>query len=408
MIPKWLRRNLLSLAFLRKYIVVAIRAPQVTVPMLSGWYLLAMERFHLSPWLAVAVLPTLGSLMILLGTSRFADRISFWLRRLEAKPFKNLDDIKMDAQYVLYLRTFRTDAKAASLKFGLEDSTRIRTDMTTYHSEEELLAFTMKRAYGEVIALGDPEDMIELSRSRRFAIPYAGAKRLYVPDDEWRDAVKLLAGRASLVMVQVKEGRHTEWELEYVAKHVDPGKILLLLPMVPPGDRFKERIVSFFSGSPSLENAYQAYHAVASLRSSVDTSRVWRNTDQSEFFAVMYFNANLDAQLTFTKRWDTGVPFDSQNLVYILGLENFFALGGLPRQGSVSNGLGHDCCYTSMADPHERLLCLKSTQECNAGRQRLRDYTVKFESKGYPKWPLYQLPYCCPLCLEQRKSKGLD
>lgn len=158
--------------------------------------------------------------------TRFADRIS-------APTLVSADEAS--GPFVLYLRTFQSDHPAAAFHYGIFHTINEEATIT----DEQFLCSVMSRVYGKVIGLGSPRDRL----------PFPGAQRLYAADDSWQKAVQDLTGKASLVMIQLSEGRWIEWEISYVAKHIPLGRIVLLLPRRQLPTDYMARIYEYFVGS---------------------------------------------------------------------------------------------------------------------------------------------------------------
>lgn len=130
---------------------------------------------------------------------------------------------------VLYLRSFQDDPLTARIP----PTPRIQT-------EEEMLTNVL-REVGPVTAIGRPGG----------PLPEVGASRFYVSDAEWQQAVTDLLGRAVLVVARAGATDGLLWELEQIVSHVDPTRLVLLLPF--QGDEyetFRARSAIFPHGLP--------------------------------------------------------------------------------------------------------------------------------------------------------------
>ncbi|MEU3414635.1 hypothetical protein ABZ760_25835 [Streptomyces sp. NPDC006658] len=121
--------------------------------------------------------------------------------------------------YVLYLRSFSDDAAF--------DRVQDRVGSPVMHqffipgrSEEEQLAYAVKRL-GPLVAVGQPGE----------TLPYAGARRLYLPEDGWESVVSNMMSDARLVVLSLGPGRSTMWELVEAARILPPERLVLLAPM---------------------------------------------------------------------------------------------------------------------------------------------------------------------------------
>ncbi|MFI0374200.1 hypothetical protein ACH35V_40625 [Actinomadura sp. 1N219] len=121
--------------------------------------------------------------------------------------------------YVLYLRSFTDDAAF--------DRVQDRAGSPVMHhffipgrSEEEQLADAVKRL-GPLVAVGQPGE----------TLPYAGARRLYLPEVGWESVVSRMIADARLVVLSLGPGPGTMWELVEAARILPPERLVLLVPM---------------------------------------------------------------------------------------------------------------------------------------------------------------------------------
>lgn len=122
---------------------------------------------------------------------------------------------------VIFLRPFQEDER---LKFGQPIGPRTG-GISTGPSDRSRATYEPKiaRALGRVgpfVAVGRPGEKL----------PPFGAARLYVGDDQWQDVVTDLVTRASAVVLQPDASPGTVWEIQLVARIVDPRRLLLLVP----------------------------------------------------------------------------------------------------------------------------------------------------------------------------------
>jgi hypothetical protein len=127
---------------------------------------------------------------------------------------------------VLYLRSFGDDERRYRTPFFRNRGKRLSSPfellMGRFSTYEERLAHALKR-FGPVVAIGNPSD----------PTPALGASRAYVGDDEWKDRVMDLLGRAGLVVVQIGDSQGLAWEIAQVVARVEPERLLLSLPLEP-------------------------------------------------------------------------------------------------------------------------------------------------------------------------------
>ncbi|MFE7035443.1 hypothetical protein ACFU9Y_34560 [Streptomyces sp. NPDC057621] len=284
--------------------------------------------------------------------------------------------------FVLYLRQFPTDHKASKFQYGMSDVEESRTAYT----EEELLCLVMRRTFGQVVALGDPKEK---------GLPPVGAQRLYASDNQWRDCVKDLAPRASLVIIQLNEGRHVQWELEYASKNVSRDRIVLLIPRKIHDSEFLANVFKGFLRSPSLIAAY-AHHVGAIENFPEAVHGAW--VEQTEYFSVICFDSDGFAyhDSVYWEDWNTA---EVQNLAKSLGLQTLFSLNGIHDRISLMGG--HGCCGLPLTRPHLSMHCKESDLRCAT----LRSEVHLVNAVGvYPR-PVSNI--CCPLCFAER-VRGLE
>jgi hypothetical protein len=117
---------------------------------------------------------------------------------------------------VLYLRSFTDDETAATvdrMPGGVEVSA------LSIYSREEQLAGALS-AIGPVIAVGRPGE----------PLPYLGAARFYLPDDQWQAGVRRLMDLSQLVVLRLGVGEGLWWEVEQVRATQPAHKLVLLMP----------------------------------------------------------------------------------------------------------------------------------------------------------------------------------
>lgn len=307
-------------------------------------------------------------------------------RRLQTIPLHSTENI--DHPFVLYLRTFRSDPKAEQFHYGRRDREFLQTAWT----EEETLCHLVGRAVGEVIALGDPGEKF----------PIAGARRYYASDKEWRNIVRRLVPLASLLLIQLNEGKHTAEELEYASKNVPIDRIVLLVPQRRISDEYLQRFLEYFAPFPTFETAYQAHiEALEQLPAGLRGNSI----NQSEYFSVICFDAEGTAHHRVSNYDSTHSAADN-DLPTQMGLAYLFELLGVPTSGSRLAGLG--CCTIPLETSHSgQVGCTRTEKGCLERRARDAANKLKFEEKF--ERPLVdalersQRQYsCCPQCRVER------
>jgi hypothetical protein len=151
---------------------------------------------------------------------------------------------------VLYLRSFADDHTSATVD-RLPGSWE--TTVLNLHSREEQLAGALS-AFGPVIAVGRPGE----------PLPYLGAARFYVPDDQWRTEVRRLMELSQLIVLRLGPGEGLWWEVEQARRTQPPRKLVLLVPgewadltdrlaeqlgtplgVIPGGDAWTAAVITF-------------------------------------------------------------------------------------------------------------------------------------------------------------------
>lgn len=118
---------------------------------------------------------------------------------------------------ILYLRSFKDDPVAAKSKVLAKVFTR-RLEQTL-DTEEEQLSRAMNEL-GPFITIGRPGENL----------PELGAARIYVSDDEWRETVDALSGRAQFTVLRAGDTPGFWWEFRNTISRYSPEKLVLLIP----------------------------------------------------------------------------------------------------------------------------------------------------------------------------------
>lgn len=139
-----------------------------------------------------------------------------------------------DGPFVLYLRPFADDMTGAEM----EQLSRLATTpygfLASTRTLEEGVARLFRRV-GPLIAVGRPgEDL-----------PFAGARRFYLPLDDWQDTVRQLMLRARLVVLVTGPGPGTVWEFVEASRLLPPSRLLLAVFHDPPVyEEFRRAVAS--------------------------------------------------------------------------------------------------------------------------------------------------------------------
>jgi hypothetical protein len=113
---------------------------------------------------------------------------------------------------VVYLRPFIDDAlTAAGVDFEFKG--------IGLFTEEEQMAMVLGRV-GPFLAVGRPGQ----------SLPDAGAKRLYLSNEEWQAKVTELIQGARLVVLRPGSGEGIAWEAGTVLAHLSPEQLIILVP----------------------------------------------------------------------------------------------------------------------------------------------------------------------------------
>jgi hypothetical protein len=184
----------------------------ISVPQLRGMfdpYIVVGLAF------AAGIFLPLGALCYNYG--RKLDTITFdsdvYLSR-EAKKTNGDEDARPP---VLYLRSFLDDSiTAKSIKV---DSTLSSAPIPLTTTEEEVLTSILAEI-GPGVAIGEPGEKV----------PDLGMTRIYATDDKWQTTVLELMSRANLVVMRAGDTGGFWWEVQQIAQHIKPERLVFLLP----------------------------------------------------------------------------------------------------------------------------------------------------------------------------------
>ncbi|MFE0514178.1 hypothetical protein [Streptomyces sp. NPDC058964] len=134
--------------------------------------------------------------------------------------------------YSLYLRSFEDDLRRTALEeteFRAPGPGAVLPDFRlSGRTEEEQLAEALKPV-APMVAVGRPGE----------ALPLVGARRLYLPIDDWQDTVRDLMLRARLVVIAVGPGPGLLWELTEAVRLLPARRLVLLVPGRATYERFR-------------------------------------------------------------------------------------------------------------------------------------------------------------------------
>jgi len=122
---------------------------------------------------------------------------------------------------VIFLRPFREDRRTISNgPIGPQKGADVPAAAAEGRATIEPQIGSALRAIGPFVAVGQPGEWLA---------PF-GADRLYVDEDDWRSTVALLIENSGAIVIQPDATPSTYSELMFVARHVDPQRILMLVP----------------------------------------------------------------------------------------------------------------------------------------------------------------------------------
>ncbi|WP_328719324.1 hypothetical protein OHT52_07340 [Streptomyces sp. NBC_00247] len=139
-------------------------------------------------------------------------------------------DILHPGTFTLYLRPFKEDQAHTALKedmhMGGDPLSRTADPLggllflpVSNRDEEEHIADALK-PIGPLVAVGAPGEFL----------PFAGAVRMYLPQDSWHEEVSQLIARARLVTLTLGSSKGTVWELSESIRILPPQRLILMLP----------------------------------------------------------------------------------------------------------------------------------------------------------------------------------
>jgi hypothetical protein len=153
----------------------------------------------------------------------------YFYRLFQRKALRTtVEGVEMDERApVIYLRSFSQEELDDSLKEKIRDAFRGEpipgVANPTREQEQHNFAKYMNQI-GPFIAIGRPGE----------ALPFPGAKKVYVGDDEWQDVVSKWIDKAQTVVLEPRgAGQGMSWEITYVVAKVNPKRVLIILPRVP-------------------------------------------------------------------------------------------------------------------------------------------------------------------------------
>ncbi|MFD5052833.1 transferase [Streptomyces tendae] len=228
-------------------------------------------------WGPLAIVVLLGQTVVLIGMGNTVLRTGV---RYYDTVISSPDDLA-GRRYVLYLRSFRDDHRLARPHRIPLVGAWLAAAVSTGPGEEERIAAALSWA-GPLVGVGDPGERV----------PRAGARRMYLPRDDWQTPVSTLMRGASLVVIVLGKGAGTLWEIREAMRVLPPERLLLLVPM-------KERAYDEFRAlagdlAPGVLPPYRRSRALSSrVRGLVHFGPDWA----AEFVALRRPSSPLEDQL---------------------------------------------------------------------------------------------------------------
>jgi hypothetical protein len=170
-----------------------------------------------NPWwapLAVAALVAMGIALVSMGNAILRTGVQYF-DKVIASP----DDLT-PGRYVLYLRSFQDDRRLSRPHRLPLIGGWLTGAIALGEGEEERIRAALSWA-GPLVGVGTPGERV----------PRAGARRLYLPGDDWQDPVRTLMRGATLVVIMLGTGQGTLWEIREAMRILPPERLLLLVPM---------------------------------------------------------------------------------------------------------------------------------------------------------------------------------
>lgn len=131
--------------------------------------------------------------------------------------------------YVLYLRPFTQDLSAAGIAPAPAGGNSFAPVFRSGRTYEERLG-RMFREFGPLVAVGRPGEPLPGG---------SGARRTYLPLDDWKDTVRELIDNARLVILGAGPGPGTVWEYVEILRRGDPSRLMVLVTDPADYARFK-------------------------------------------------------------------------------------------------------------------------------------------------------------------------
>jgi len=189
----------------------AVGALMILVAPAAYWLArLNMAHVHSGNRLAVALLVGLGAAIGYTGLNVVRRG-----RRLGTRRYSVAEALEGHWP-VLYLRSFVADPATHAVRPVWAGGVPVNLD-----GEEELLTSVLRDAFGPVLAIGDPGDVL----------PELGAARIYGTDlTNWKPLVEKKIAAATHVCLRLGNGAGVRWELEQCLRKLRRERLVLLVP----------------------------------------------------------------------------------------------------------------------------------------------------------------------------------
>ncbi|MFD5282098.1 transferase [Streptomyces rubrogriseus] len=201
-----------------------------------------------NPWwasLVVAALLAQTVLFVGLGNTILRTAVQYY-----DTVVSSTDDLA-GRQYVLYLRSFGDDHRLSRPHRIPLAGAWLAAAVSLGQGEEERIADALSWA-GTLVGVGAPGERV----------PRAGARRMYLPPDDWQTPVSTMMRGATLVVIVLGKGRGTLWEIREAMRILPPERLLLLVPMKEKAyDEFRQLAGDL---APGVLPAYRRSRALSS------------------------------------------------------------------------------------------------------------------------------------------------
>ncbi|MFI1756766.1 hypothetical protein [Streptomyces sp. NPDC020571] len=142
--------------------------------------------------------------------------------------------------YLLYLRPFDLDEQLHKVKpVPSRNLVRRMTTPLGRTFEEDMVLSLRWKLGNRVVAVGRPGERL----------PLPGARRFYLPLDDWKPTVSTLIRKARLVVLATGTSEGTLWELAEVVRRLPPERLLVMvITDAADYDRFRQAVRAYFAG----------------------------------------------------------------------------------------------------------------------------------------------------------------